>query len=82
MRTTFNHPENFIKPLRELVSEGGIPMPLLNSRVKDVLRVKFKEGLFDNPYRDEKVADKIVKKRNPQEYRSSGFKGIYNSIEK
>ena len=61
VRTTFNHPKNFVKPLRELVKEGGISMQLLDSRVKDVLRVKFNEGLFDNPYRDEKTADKVVK---------------------
>ncbi len=63
VRTTFNHPENFIKPLRELVKEGGISMQLLNSRVKDVLRVKFNEGLFDTPYRNEKTADKVVKNK-------------------
>ncbi|MBJ2173204.1 glycoside hydrolase family 3 C-terminal domain-containing protein [Aureibaculum sp. A20] len=61
VRTTFNHPENFIKPLRELVKEGGISIKLLDSRVKDVLRVKFNEGLFNNPYRDEKNADRVVK---------------------
>jgi beta-glucosidase len=61
VRTTFNHPKNFITPLRELVNEGAISMKLLNQRVKDVLYVKFKEGLFDNPYRKEKTADNVVK---------------------
>lgn len=64
VRTTFNHPENFIKPLRALVNEGKISEELLDKRVKDVLHVKFIEGLFDSPYRSEKKADEIVK--NPK----------------
>ena len=61
VRTTFNHPKNFITPLRELVSEGKISEELLNLRVRQVLSVKFREGLFDKPYRDEPTADKVVK---------------------
>ena len=63
VRTTFNHPENFIKPLRELVNEGLISIALLDKRVKDVLYVKFTEGLFDTPYREEAIADVVVKNK-------------------
>ncbi|BDD09546.1 beta-glucosidase [Fulvitalea axinellae] len=60
VRTTFNSPSNFVTPLRELIMEGKISMDLIDERVKDVLMVKFKEGLFDSPYRKEKTADKTV----------------------
>ena len=50
VRTTFNHPKNFILPLRELVKEGKVPMATIDARVRDVLGVKFWMGLFDAPY--------------------------------
>jgi beta-glucosidase len=61
VRTNFTMPQTYIMPLRHLLSEGKISMKTLNSRVADVLRVKFKLGLFDNPYvKDPAAADKIV----------------------
>lgn len=61
VRTNFTMPQTYILPLRELYSEGKISMKTLDSRVGDVLRVKFKLGLFDHPYvEDPKAADKIV----------------------
>lgn len=50
IRTTFNDPLVFVEPLRELVQEGSISMKTLNSRVRDVLRVKYWIGIFDHPY--------------------------------
>ena len=43
-------PESYIDPLRELVKTGRLPMSVVDSRVRDVLRVKFWLGLFDQPY--------------------------------
>jgi beta-glucosidase len=61
VRTNFSMPQTYIMPLRELFKEGKINMKTLDSRVGDVLRVKFKLGLFDDPYvKDPKAADKIV----------------------
>ncbi len=60
VRTTFTPPDVFVKPLRELVAEGAVPMPVLDDRVRDVLRVKFWEGLFDRPYRPLMNVDTIV----------------------
>ncbi|MFB9056338.1 glycoside hydrolase family 3 N-terminal domain-containing protein [Mariniflexile ostreae] len=61
VRTTFRTPESFIEPLRELINEGKISMKTIDSRVADVLRVKFRLGLFDSPYvRNPKAADKLV----------------------
>lgn len=50
VRTTFRPPDSIIIYLRQLVKEGRIPMDTINKRVGDVLRVKFRLGLFDHPY--------------------------------
>lgn len=50
VRTTFRPPNEIIMYLRELVKENRIPMDTINSRVRDVLSVKFRIGLFDEPY--------------------------------
>ncbi|WP_199270234.1 glycoside hydrolase family 3 N-terminal domain-containing protein [Algibacter sp. L3A6] len=60
VRTNFNAPQNYIKPLRELISEGAIPVSVIDNLVKDVLRVKFTVGLFDNPYGVPEKADEIT----------------------
>jgi beta-glucosidase len=61
VRTNFTMPQTYIMPLRELVKEGSVSMKTLDSRVADVLRVKFKLGLFDHPYVEKPAAaDKLV----------------------
>jgi beta-glucosidase len=61
VRTNFSMPQTFILPLRELIKENKILMKIIDSRVADVLRVKFRLGLFDSPYvKDPKAADKLV----------------------
>jgi beta-glucosidase len=61
VRTNFTMPQTYIMPLRELIAEGKLSMKTIDERVGDVLRVKFKLGLFDNPYVvDPKAADQIV----------------------
>jgi beta-glucosidase len=60
VRTNFQHPSLYVLPLRELVREGKVPMAVLDARVRDVLRVKMREGLFDRPYRPLEKADSVV----------------------
>ncbi|TFF35368.1 glycoside hydrolase family 3 N-terminal domain-containing protein [Mucilaginibacter psychrotolerans] len=61
VRTNFTMPQTFILPLRELIKENKISMKVIDSRVADVLRVKFRLGLFDSPYvKDPAAADKVV----------------------
>lgn len=61
VRTNFSLPENFIIPLRQAVAEGLVSMQTIDSRVSDVLRVKFLMGLFDNPYKgDNRHPEKMV----------------------
>ena len=68
IRTTFTPPDVFINPLRELVREGKVSMKTIDSRVRDVLRVKFILGLFDHPYvEDPELSDKIVRSKESVE---------------
>jgi beta-glucosidase len=60
VRTAFVPPNDYVNAVRELVKEGSVPMSVLDDRVRDVLRVKFWEGLFDQPYRPLTNADNIV----------------------
>lgn len=63
VRCTFRSPESFVEPLRELVEEGGLSEELIDSRVRDILRVKFLLGLFDAPYQTDLAgADEEVEK--------------------
>lgn len=50
VRTTFKEPDSIIIYARQLVKEGRLSIDTVNKRVSDVLRVKFKLGLFDHPY--------------------------------
>lgn len=61
VRTNFTDPDDFIIPLREAVKRGLVSEKTLDSRVADVLRVKFMLGLFDNPYKgNPDTVDEIV----------------------
>ncbi|MEN6626374.1 MAG: glycoside hydrolase family 3 N-terminal domain-containing protein [Candidatus Sumerlaeia bacterium] len=65
VRTTFTPPSDFVTPLRELVREGSLSMETIDSRVRDVLRVKFTLGLFDEPYvKNPKAADKLFQSKD------------------
>ena len=60
VRINFSSSEEFIKALRKCVADGLVSEETLNDRVSDVLRVKMKLGLFDNPFvSEEKAADAI-----------------------
>lgn len=43
----------YLDHLEELVEEGKVPMETINEAVRRILRVKFRLGLFDNPYCEE-----------------------------
>lgn len=60
VRTAFNGPENFVMRLRREIAAGKLPMSVVDARVRDVLRVKFEEGLFDHPYVDAAKANAAI----------------------
>jgi beta-glucosidase len=61
IRTHFTKPEVYVEPLRQQVRDGKLAMSVVDERVREILRVKFRLGLFDAPYRDPAVAERIVR---------------------
>lgn len=61
IRTQFTPPDEFIIPLRSAIRKGKISPDKVDERVAEILRIKFRMGLFDNPYKgDPKEADRLV----------------------
>lgn len=61
VKTNFEEPELFVDALRKGLAEGLISEKTVDDRVREVLRVKFRMGLFDNPYGgDARAADREV----------------------
>ena len=61
VRTNFSQPGKFLEPLRNLIATGQLSQQTLDQRVREVLSVKFRLGLFDNPYTgDAALADKLA----------------------
>lgn len=78
VKTNFTRPEDFILPLRELVKEGKVSMKTLDSRVRDVLRVKFILGIFDHPYvTDAGATERIV---NSAEHKQIALRAAHKSM--
>ncbi|MCA9973565.1 MAG: glycoside hydrolase family 3 C-terminal domain-containing protein, partial [Anaerolineales bacterium] len=46
--------------LAELVAAGEVPLTAVDEAVRRVLRLKFRLGLFDNPYTDESLAETVI----------------------
>lgn len=67
IRTHFTPPADFILPLRKAVDNGKISQETLDKRVAEIVRIKFRLGLFDNPYRGNgKQAEQIVHSKEHQ----------------
>lgn len=47
----------FVKELPQLVKEGKVRESAIDDAVRNILRIKYRLGLFDNPYVDEKKMD-------------------------
>ncbi|MDE6162664.1 MAG: glycoside hydrolase family 3 protein, partial [Bacteroides sp.] len=50
---------DFCADLKELVKEGAVPMERIDDAVRRILRLKFRLGLFDNPYWDIRKYEKF-----------------------
>lgn len=62
IRTNFTPPEVYALPLKEVIQEGTLSMDIVDQRVREILWVKFKIGLFDHPFIDNpSEADSIVR---------------------
>ncbi|MCI6671910.1 MAG: glycoside hydrolase family 3 C-terminal domain-containing protein [Prevotella sp.] len=61
----------------ELVKEGKIPESRIDESVRRILTVKFRLGLFEQPYSDEKTRDKVI---NDPEHKQTALEATRNSI--
>ena len=78
IRTHFTPPADFILPLRKAVDNGKISQETLDKRVAEILRIKFRLGLFDNPYRGNgKQAEQIV---HSQEHQAVSLEAARQSL--
>lgn len=63
--------------LIQMVEEGEISLATLDQAVSRVLLVKFMLGLFDHPYTDEKLSEKVVRcEKHRQVALTAGREGI------
>ena len=60
VRTNFHETKKFVLPLRKVVADGRVSEETINSRVEDILRVKFELGLFDTPYVEPEKTAEII----------------------
>jgi len=67
VRTDFQHPSVYLTPLREAVNNSEIRMSTIDQRVREVLKVKYWLGLFDNPYVDTSKTNQNVNKPSSEE---------------
>ncbi|MGL5618289.1 MAG: glycoside hydrolase family 3 N-terminal domain-containing protein [Tannerellaceae bacterium] len=78
IRTQFTPPQDFILPLREAIACGKVSLQMLDTRVAEILRIKFYLGLFDNPYRgNTKEVEKIV---HSQEHKQVSLEAARQSV--
>ncbi len=59
--------EGFLQPMLENVKEEKIPMELIDRAVRRILKLKFRLGLFENPYVDPDYAFKTVHAKESRE---------------
>ena len=50
----------YIQYVKQLVEEGKISMETIDNAVRNILRLKFRLGLFENPYVDETLVRKVA----------------------
>ena len=61
VRTNFSQPSIFVEAVRRAVESGALDETVVDNRVREVLSVKFRLGLFDNPFTgDGPMADRQV----------------------
>lgn len=59
--------EEYRKLMKELLDENEISMDDINESVRRMLRVKFMLGLFENPFIDESLQEKVVHSQQHQD---------------
>jgi len=71
------HGPHFLEPILELIEEGKLSEDRINEAVRKILEAKFRLGLFENPYIDEKALDK---KLFTKEHQATALEAAQKSI--
>ena len=69
--------DDFQKAVVEAVKNGTLDEAVLDSRVADVLRLKFRLGLFENPYTEDSLA---VQAENNAKHKALALKAAQESL--
>jgi beta-glucosidase len=67
----------YYEHLVELVGEGTVPLVVVDGAVRRILRLKVMLGLFEQPYTDETLADKVILR---PEYREKALEVAQKSM--
>ncbi len=57
----------YMAPLIENINEGRVPIALVDRAVRRVLELKFRLGLFEHPYADPALAERVVHSKDHQQ---------------
>ena len=71
------HSKCFIENLKDLVLAGKVSTETLDKAVRNVLRIKFAAGLFDHPFVDETLPEKVLL---CEEHRAAALDAALKSI--
>ena len=71
------HSKCFIENLKDLVLAGKVSTETLDKAVRNVLRIKFAAGLFDHPFDDETLPEKVLL---CEEHRAAALDAALKSI--
>ena len=67
---------SFATHLIDLVKKGEVPLARVDESVRRILKMKFRSGLFENPYPDKSLADKIASKESHKASQSAAEDAI------
>jgi beta-glucosidase len=67
---------DYCRYVRELVKEGRITEERINMSVRRILKLKFKLGLFENPYPDKNYAARLGQEENKSKARQAAEESI------
>ena len=71
------HGPGFLEPMYRMVKNGEIPESRVDSAVYKILKAKFMLGLFEHPYADKDVADRVI---HSQKHRNTALKAAREAI--
>jgi len=63
----------YVAHIKELIDEGKIKMETIDNAVRNILRIKFRLGLFDNPYVDTNASSVLYAQQHLQKAKDAAI---------